>query len=170
MPFGHAAARRAAKSGCPVVDAGIEAEFLGHVAAFVWSTRNADGAGTLDPGDLADNRADRTRSCRDHHGFASDRLADFEQPHVGGHTGHPEDAECGLNWRSPEIDFLQTRAIGQRIALPASTAYDDIALGEAMHIRDNHFANGAALHHLADADGLGVGWSITHPAAHVRIE
>src|SRR5262249_3777357 len=63
--------------GCPVVDAGIEAEFLGHVAAFVWSTRNADGAGTLHPGDLPANRADRPRRCRDHHGFASGRFADL---------------------------------------------------------------------------------------------
>ena len=56
------------------------------------------------------------------------------------------------------------------MALPASTAYDDIPLGEAIHIRGDHFADGAALHHLADADRLGVGRRIAHPAAHVRIE
>jgi hypothetical protein len=60
-----------------VVDAGIEAEFLGHVPAFVGPACDADGSGTLDPGDLADNRADRTRSCRDHHGFTSGGLADL---------------------------------------------------------------------------------------------
>src|SRR5215472_2144890 len=110
MPFGQAAARRAAKSGARW--SMQAAEFLGHVPAFVWSARDADGAGILDPSDLADNRADRSRSCRDHHRFANDRLADLEQPHVGGHTRHPEDAECGLNWRSRWIDLLQTRAIG----------------------------------------------------------
>ena len=65
---------------CPMVDAGIEAEFLGHVTAFLWSSGDADDVGTLDPGDLADNRADRTRSCRDHHGLASGGFADLEQP------------------------------------------------------------------------------------------
>ena len=56
------------------------------------------------------------------------------------------------------------------MALPASTAYEDIALGEAMHIRGNHLADGAALHHIADADRLGVGRCIAHPAAHVGVE
>jgi hypothetical protein len=35
-----------------MIDAGIEAEFLGHVTAFLWSSGDADDAGTLDPGDL----------------------------------------------------------------------------------------------------------------------
>jgi hypothetical protein len=35
------------------------------------TARDADGAGTLDPSDLADNRADRSRSCRDHHRFTN---------------------------------------------------------------------------------------------------
>src|SRR5215469_13073862 len=43
---------------CPMIDAGIEAEFLGHVTAFLWSAGDADGVGTLNPGDLADDRAD----------------------------------------------------------------------------------------------------------------
>jgi len=38
--------------GHPVVDAGIEAEFLGHVSAFVWPARDADGAGTLKSGPI----------------------------------------------------------------------------------------------------------------------
>src|SRR6516225_9470097 len=54
------------KIRCPMIDAGIEAEFLGHVTAFLWSSGDADGVCALDPGDLADNRADCTRSCRDH--------------------------------------------------------------------------------------------------------
>jgi hypothetical protein len=37
-----------------------EAKFLGHVTAFIWSACDADGTGTLDPANLADNRADRT--------------------------------------------------------------------------------------------------------------
>src|ERR1019366_10767086 len=48
--------------GCPVVDAGIEAEFLVHIPAFVWSARNANGAGPLDPSDLAHRSSGR--ACR----------------------------------------------------------------------------------------------------------
>jgi hypothetical protein len=93
-----------------------------------------------------------------------------EQPHVGGHTRHPEDAECGLNWCSRGFNLLQAGAIGQRIGLPASTAYDDIAFGEPGDVRGNHFADGAALHHIADANRLGVGRRIAHPAAHIGVK
>ena len=68
--------------------------------------------GTLDPGDLADNRADRTRSGGDHHGLASGGLADLKQPHVGRHTWHSEDAECGLNWCSRRIHLLEAGTVG----------------------------------------------------------
>ena len=56
------------------------------------------------------------------------------------------------------------------MGLPASTAHDDIALGEPGDVRGNHFADSAALHHLADANRLGVGRRIAHPAAHVGVE
>ena len=35
-----------------MIDAGIEAEFLGHITAFIRSSCDAEGVGTLDPGDL----------------------------------------------------------------------------------------------------------------------
>jgi hypothetical protein len=116
------------------------------------------------------NRPDRTRGCRDHDGFASGGFADLEQPHVSSHAGHPEDAECGLNWCSRWIDLLQAGTIGQRMGLPAGTAYDDIALGKPGDVRGNHFADGATLHYIADANRLGAGRRVVHPAAHVRVE
>jgi hypothetical protein len=61
-----------------MVDAAIEAKFLGHITAFLWSSGDSDGVSTLDAGDLADNRADRTGSCCDHHGLASGRFADLK--------------------------------------------------------------------------------------------
>jgi hypothetical protein len=72
-----------------VVDAVIKVQFLYHIAAFVWSARNTHCSGTFDSRDLANDRADRTRSCRDHHGFACGGFADLEQPHVGVMPGMP---------------------------------------------------------------------------------
>ena len=89
-----------------MIDAGIEAEFVGDVTAFLWSSCDADGVSTLDPSDLADNRADCTRRCCNHHGLASGRFADLEQPHVSGHSGHSENAESSLYRRSGWFDLL----------------------------------------------------------------
>src|SRR5207248_1521211 len=82
---------------CPMVNAGVEAEFVGHVTAFLWSSSDADGTRAFYAGDLADNRADRAGSGRDHHGLASGRFADLEQARVSGHSGHSENAQCSLN-------------------------------------------------------------------------
>ena len=82
-----------------VVDAGIEAQFLGDVAAFLSAARDADGAASLDLGDLADQRADRTRCRRDHHRLARLGLAHLEQAEVGGPSRHAEPAHPALQRR-----------------------------------------------------------------------
>ena len=56
------------------------------------------------------------------------------------------------------------------MGLPTGATYNDIALGEPGDIRGNHLADRAALHHTADANRLGVGRRIAHPAAHVGVE
>src|SRR5215472_1437884 len=48
---------------CPMIDAGIEAEFLGHVTTFVWSSCDADGVGALDAGHKRAHRS-CARACR----------------------------------------------------------------------------------------------------------
>src|SRR5947207_2793200 len=105
-----------------MVNAGVEAEFVGHVTAFLWSCSDADGTRAFYAGDLADNRADRAGSGRDHHGLASGRFADLEQARVSGHSGHSENAQCSLNRCSAWVDLLQAGTVGQSMALPAGTA------------------------------------------------
>src|SRR5262249_1683589 len=98
------------------------------------------------------------------------RFTDLEQPHISGHSGHSEDAECSLDRCSRWIDLLKAGAVGQSMSLPAGTAYNDIALGKLRDIRLNDLTNRAALHHIADANMFSVGRRIAHPAAHVRVK
>ena len=97
----------------------------------------------LAPRDLADDGADCTRRRRDHHGLASSGLTDLEQPHVGGHARHAEDAKRSRDRRARGIDLLEAGTIRQRMALPAGAAYHDIAPGEVRHVRGNHLARRA---------------------------
>jgi hypothetical protein len=59
----------------------MQASFLGHVTAFLWSSSDADGVSALDTCDLADYRSDRAGSGRVHHCLASGRFVDLEQAH-----------------------------------------------------------------------------------------
>src|ERR1700733_6054649 len=59
-----------------MIEAVVEAELALDVVALVLATGDADRARALDPGNLADRRADRAGGRRDHDGFARLRLAD----------------------------------------------------------------------------------------------
>jgi len=56
------------------------------------------------------------------------------------------------------------------MGLPTGTTHNDIALGETGHVRGNHLADRATLHHIAYSNRLGVGRRIAHPAAHIGVE
>ena len=62
------------------------------------------------------------------------------------------------------------------LGMPGMTAYTGLLEigqpkeGETVGLRVHDFADGAAFHHLADADRLGVGRRVAHAAPHVRVE
>src|SRR5260370_31010796 len=66
--------------GLAMIEAIIEAELFFHIIAFVLAAREPDGTRALDPGDLADRRADRAGRHRNADDFAGLRLADVEPP------------------------------------------------------------------------------------------
>jgi hypothetical protein len=47
---------------------------------------------------------------------------------------------------------------------------DDIAARIALAVGGDDLAHALASHHFADADRLGIGFPVVHPAAHVRVE
>ena len=153
-----------------MVDAGVEAKLVHDVAAFVRPAGDADGAGALEPGDLADDRADRAGRGRNHHRLARLRPTDVEQPGIGGHARHAEHAERGRDRRQRGVDLSHELPTGDGVGLPAIRAEHDVAHGKAVIIRGHNLADGAAFHHLADADRRGVRRRIAHPSAHVGIE
>src|SRR5438270_13154604 len=100
-----------------VIDAGIEAELLLHIGAFLAAAGDADGARAPDFRQLPDDAADRARGGGDHHRLAGLRLAELLQPAVGGHAGHAHQSEV-LARRGPRaVDAA--RLLASAIELPA---------------------------------------------------
>src|SRR6266498_5214080 len=71
-----------------MVDGGVEAKFLGDIAAFFRAASDTDGPGAGHLGELPDERADRAACSRDNNRLALVRLADEIEPGIGGEAGH----------------------------------------------------------------------------------
>ena len=117
-----------------VIDRGIEAEFAGQPVALVLAAGDADDMAALDLGDLADDRSDRAGRGRDHDGLAGLRLADIEQPEIGGEAGDAVDAEQ-MRHRLDPRHLAQVLCRHGRIILPAGIAEHDVARGQARRFR-----------------------------------
>src|SRR2546423_4975199 len=78
-----------------MVEAIIKAEFALDIIAFVFAACDADRTRALDFRNLSDRGADRTGCCCDDDGLAGLRLADLEQPGIGGHAGPAQHAAPG---------------------------------------------------------------------------
>src|SRR5215471_6481659 len=105
-----------------MVDASVEAEFALHITAFVGTPGNADRACTGAFGELANDRADRTRSSRDDDGLAALRPADIAEPDIGGEPGHAEHAERGRQRPLVWLEFDETVGRHRAVKLPSMTA------------------------------------------------
>src|SRR5581483_1166457 len=151
-----------------VVDAGVEAELVDDVAAFLRTAGDADGAAAPQLRELAHDAAHRARGGRDHHGFARLRPADLLQAEVGRHPGHAEDAEVVAERRRRAVH--PRRLLRRAEELPAERREDVLALLQLRIPGLQHFAHRLPHHHLAQLDALGVALRVAHAAAHVRVE
>ncbi|KOT02711.1 hypothetical protein DM50_3748 [Burkholderia mallei] len=155
--------------GIVVIDARVEAERPGHIAALVRAARDADDAATLELRDLPDDRAHRAARRRDGHRLARLRLADVQQSEVRGEARHAEHAERVRRMRDVR-ERHQVGAVGHGVVLPAGVRQHEIAVAERGHARRDDAAHRSAHHHAAELDGRSIRGRVAHAAAHVRIE
>ena len=111
-----------------VIEARVEAEFLGEVVDLVVRTGDADNPATLDLGDLSDERADRAGCPGNDDRLAGLRIANVEQAKVAGESRHPQHAErCGDGHARRDIDLADAPAVALGILLPAEHPADHVA-------------------------------------------
>ncbi len=105
-----------------MIEALVEAELLLDVVAFLLAAGDADRARALDFCNLADRRADRAGGRRDDDSLAGLRLADIQEPGIGGHAGHAEHAHRGRDGAEFRVDLVQ--ALPSEIACVCQPARD----------------------------------------------
>mmetsp|Transcript_37528 Transcript_37528/g.87551 ORF Transcript_37528/g.87551 Transcript_37528/m.87551 type:complete len:216 (+) Transcript_37528:892-1539(+) len=156
-----------------VVDAGIEAEFFGHVAALVGAAGNAHRTGTAGLGELAHGRADRAAGGADHHGLARLGRDDLHEAVPGRDAGHADRAQVGRQRDVGGVDLLQHAALrgvdGDEL-LPAAHADDPVAHREVRVLRLHHLTDRAADHDFVQRLGGCVALALVHAAAHIGVE
>ena len=156
-----------------VVDAGVEAEFAGHVGALVGAAGDADRAAAARLRELADGAADRAAGSADDDRLPGLRLADLHQAVPGGDARHAHRAEERRQRNATRVDLAQHaggRSVEERVLLPAAHPDHAVARSVARVLRRDDLADGAAQHHLAERLRLGIAPGVVHAPAHVRIE
>ena len=98
--------RQGARQVCAKMrDAGIEAQFAGHVGAFFVPACNADDAAAEDFSHLSHHLANAARCGGNHHGFTSLGLALHYQAGIGGKAQHTQHADGGSDRRHRGVQF-----------------------------------------------------------------
>ena len=171
MPFGQAAASASGKIRRAMIEAIVEAELVLHVGAFLRPAGDADRTRALDLGDLPDHRADRARTpprprrsrpaaaCRFRAAPCRRSCPACRARQARSRPARASDRSCAGPCRR--------RPHGSASRVWPSTMSP---AAKVRIVRGDHFADGAAFHHLADLDRRGVGRRVAHAAAHVGIE
>src|SRR5262249_46532488 len=152
------------------VNTGVKAQFVDDIRTFLIAAGDADGAATLDLGDLSDHAADRTRGSGDDYRLTWHWSADVEQGNVGRHSWHAQNPQEIRNWALLGVDLAHSFAIGDSEFLPTVVAKNQFSLDESRVVGLDDLADGTADHHLAKFCGLGIGSPGAHAAAHVGVQ
>ena len=152
-----------------VIDRGVVTGFFDQPLALLRSARDAHGAAAGDLGKLPHDRTGRASGARNQHGIACNRLADLEQPAIGGESGCAEHRKHG-GGRQLGIDLGQPLAVVHEEFGPAGRPEHEIADCEFAAIAFDHFADPAAAHHIADVHRGNVIGDVLHPALLRRVE
>ena len=152
-----------------VVDRRVDAD-VAQEGAFLRASGRGHDRRTLDPGDLAGCRADRSGPSGDEEGLTGLDPCDVFQADEAGQPRQAGDAEQRLG-RQARVG-KRPEGTGRRVEdlAPAQHRLHEVAFGEAGAPRRDHPADRPALQRLAQLEGRHVAVHPRHPAPHVGID
>jgi len=140
------------------------------MATFLRAPGNTDYPAAFQFANLPYGSPYRTGCGRHHQGFALFRLANIQQPHVGGKAWHSQHSQRPGGTLRVIAQLDQILAVGDVILLPAAVAEHPFTGFIVRVIRLLNAADRAAHHHRPDLHRRRVGWRIAHAAAHIRVQ
>jgi hypothetical protein len=156
-----------------VIDAGVKAQLLGGVAAFVGAARNAHRTAAPGLGQRGKGAAHRAGGGAHHHGVARLGRNDLDQPVPGRDAGHAHGAQVVRQGHMGGVHLAQGAGgvgIDHAVLLPATHAHHLVARGVLGVAALDHLAHRAADHHAVQRLGGGVALALVHAAAHVGVQ
>ena len=154
-----------------VVERGVEAVAAREERDLLGRTGRADdAAGTLEPGDLADHRAHRSRGPGDEHAVSGHHRGHLEQPDVRRERRHPQHAEVRRD-RHPRDrrNHAERASVALGHVAPPELVHDDVADDDRVRGRGRDAPHRSPGHDLAEGIGRRVGLRVVHPPTHVRV-
>ena len=153
-----------------VVDRGVEAEVVHHVAALLGPSGDADRATVLELGDLSHHLSHGSGGAGDHDGLARLGTSDVEQPEIGCHSGHAERAEIYRQRHALGLDLGQAVATRDGVLLNPQDPGDVLVHLEVGVAGFDHPPRRERSHDLADSDRGNVGGGVGHPPPHGGVQ
>ena len=135
-----------------------------------FTSGNTDYPASLDLTDLAHCRAHRTGSRGHNQAVSGRRPAYFEEPEVGGHTGHAQNTERGGDWGKIGIHLANATPIRDRVQLPSEVAYHRFTIFKVGMFGVDDLSHDTADHHLPKAYRGGIRRALVHASPLIGIE
>ena len=153
-----------------MTDTRVKPKLTDDVLALLGSTGDTNHPASLDPRDLPDNRTHRTGCRRYDHGVVRLRLADVEQPHIGGVTRHAEDPNRSRNRGVRRVELSDVASVRDGILLPPIPTQHEVADRKAIEVGLDDRRHGSTDHDVADLEPGGVGKTRAHSSTHIWVE
>lgn len=161
-----------------VVEAAVEAQFLGDVLQLLVRSDTANDLETLVLGNLTNQLANSTACRRDEDGLTLLGLTDLIKRRVGGQTGHAQGTKVDTDVFNSQRVLKHAEgssgllAVQGDVLLNGDVADDDVALLVGIIVGADNLGDGAAVEGLVEVEGRSVGLNVSraHTATHVRVE
>ena len=153
-----------------VINRGIKTKLFRQITGLGRATRDPHHTTAFELGNLTNGRTHSTRGRRHHQRFTGLWFSNGQEAGIGRHSRHAQNAQ-GRRYRCiGRIDFPQTLAFENGMALPSAHAFDKITRFELRMATFQNLTDRSAHHHRTQSHRRGIGGAIIHAAAHIGIK
>ena len=156
--------------GRGAVNAGVKAQLLHHIGAFVRTPRQPDRPRPANPRNLPHQRTNRARGCTNHHRLPRLGPPDMLQPGVSRHPRHPHHPQRRLHRRCQGVQFPHLTALADHVVPPQVMHRHDIPRLKPLVLRHQNPRHRLGRQRLPQRRRRRIRRPLRHPPPHIGVQ